>query len=118
MKREIELVRDILFSIEKTDDIKSINTYPLDIVNKHVDLLIEGGFVIKNNYGFDSVFLIDYRLTWNGHEFLDAIRQNEVWSTIKTEFKDASISTIFKVGKELVEGITKKKLEKYIGFES
>jgi len=54
--------------------------------------------------------VVPLRLTAFGHEFLEALRNNEVWNTIKAEFKDASIGTLWRVSKELLEGYARKKV--------
>jgi hypothetical protein len=54
--------------------------------------------------------IVPLRLTAMGHDFIEALRNKEVWKTIKSEFKDASISTLYKVSKELIEAYAKKKI--------
>lgn len=58
--------------------------------------------------------LLPLRLTANGHDFLEAIRNKEVWKALKTGFKDASIGTLVTVSKELFNRILAKQLDKYI----
>jgi len=58
--------------------------------------------------------VVPLRLTAEGHEFIEALQNREVWNTIKSDFKDASISTLWDVSKELLEGYTKKKIEALI----
>ena len=65
--------------------------------------------------GFIAWGAIPLRLTANGHDFIEALRNQEVWETIKTEFKEASIETLWNVSKELLEGYTKKKLAAILG---
>ena len=52
------------------------------------------------------------RLTALGHDFLDALRNQEVWSTLKTGFKDASMGTLMTVSKELFNRALAKQLDK------
>ncbi|MHA8894040.1 DUF2513 domain-containing protein, partial [Klebsiella pneumoniae] len=63
--------------------------------------------------GFYSWAVIPLRLTAEGHDFLEAIRNKEVWSTLKTGFKDASIGTLVTVSKELFNRALAKQLDKY-----
>jgi len=53
---------------------------------------------------------IDLRLTAFGYEFLDALRNKEIFNKLKTEFKDNSIGTIVNASKQLLEGFVKKKI--------
>lgn len=80
-------------------------------------MLVEGEGDNKNFLGYEkgidgytSWGAIPLHLTANGHDFIEALRNKEVWETIKSEFKDASIGTLFKVSKELLEGYAKKKI--------
>lgn len=100
MKRDMELVRRLLLIVEKEIGHGSIEiesdenpfTSPSPIF-KHFPLLIEAGYikgtvhaygareqdgVIYQLYGFEDV-----ELTWKGHEFLDTIRDDEVWRRTK-----------------------------------
>ncbi|MBY5300984.1 DUF2513 domain-containing protein [Citrobacter freundii] len=51
------------------------------------------------------------RLTAGGHDFLDALRNKEVWNTVKTGFKDASIGTLVDVSRRLLDGFIQKKID-------
>jgi len=64
----------------------------------------------KGADGFVSWSVVPLRLTANGYDFIEALRNSKVWETIKSEFKEASIGTLLKVSKELLEGYTKKKI--------
>lgn len=64
----------------------------------------------KGADGYVSWSVVPLRLTVFGHEFLEALRNSQVWNTIKSEFNDASIGTLWRVSKELLEGYTKKKV--------
>jgi Hypothetical protein (DUF2513) len=57
------------------------------------------------------------RLTAQGHEFIEALNNSQVWETIKTEFSEASIGTLWKVSKELLEAYTKKKITSLLNVE-
>ncbi|GAB60751.1 DUF2513 domain-containing protein [Rheinheimera nanhaiensis] len=121
MKRDMELIRKLLFAMEDNPCQLAIDGYDKEVVKYHALLLIEGGLLdgkvsntLENTSAVPSNIHVN-RLTWDGHEFLDNIRRDEIWNTIKSEFKGASISTIFSIGKELAEGFAKKKLRSIIG---
>ncbi len=121
MKRDMELIRKLLLTIEKNPRQLEVEGYDKNQVKYHALLLIEAGFLDGNvsdtlaNTSVVPSFVSVNRLTWDGHEFLDNIRKEEVWNTIKTEFKDASISTVFSIGKQLTENYAKKKLSSLLG---
>lgn len=62
--------------------------------------------------------VVPIRLTAKGHEFLEALRNQEVWEVIKAEFKDASISTLVDVSKDLLAGFLKQKVSNLLGSRS
>ncbi|GAA5446117.1 hypothetical protein Misp06_04326 [Microbulbifer sp. NBRC 101763] len=72
---------------------------------------------VKGADGQVSWSVLPLRLTASGHEFLEAIRNSEVWDSIKSEFKDASIGTLWRVSKNLLEGYTKKKVTSLLSSE-
>lgn len=80
MKREFDLIKRILLAVEALPGRKSVvRVSDIDGVDEaaayhHMMILIDAGFV-KGDEGYDtmaSAFL--YRLTWQGHDFLDSIR--------------------------------------------
>ena len=121
MKRDMDLIRKLLFAIEENPREFMVDGYDSDIIKYHVLLLMEADYIdgrISNTLGHSSVApqnVFVNRLTWNGHEFIDNIRQEEIWNTIKTEFKGASVSTIYSVCKQLAEGYAKKKIQVILG---
>ena len=46
-----------------------------------------------------------------------ALRNKEVWATIKRDFKDVSIGTLVDVAKKLSEGYVKKKIDSLLNGE-
>lgn len=57
------------------------------------------------------------RLTAIGHEFSDALNKVEIWDFMRREFKEASVGTLLKVGKEMLGAFTKKQIRKYFEDE-
>ncbi|WP_447065924.1 DUF2513 domain-containing protein [Vibrio alginolyticus] len=121
MKRDMELIRKLLLAVEKNPRELQVEGYDVEEVGYHTLLLIEAGLLdgitsdTLDNTSIVPTFISVNHLTWDGHEFLDNIRKEEVWNTIKSEFKDASISTVFSVGKQLTENYAKKKLNELLG---
>ena len=117
----MELIRKLLLAVEKNPRELQVEGYDVEEVGYHTLLLIEAGLLdgitsdTLDNTSIVPTFISVNRLTWDGHEFLDNIRKEEVWNTIKSEFKDASISTVFSVGKQLTENYAKKKLNELLG---
>lgn len=133
MKIDQEYLRGLLKAFEAADkpttDItelesrgfsKSDDRFLFHLTILEDQCLVEGDKDIGLGYqrsvdGFISWGAIPLRLTASGHSFLEALHNKEVWETIKTNFKDASIETLWKVSKELLEGYTKKKISELLG---
>ena len=71
--------------------------------------------LIKGMGDFASWSVLPLRLTASGHQFIEALDNKEVWATIKTGFKDASIATLKTVAMKLLEAYTTKKIEQLLG---
>lgn len=54
------------------------------------------------------------RMTAKGYEFLEALRNQEVWATLKRDFKEGSLSTLFDISKQLLKGYLKQKADALI----
>lgn len=87
MKRNADLVRDILLSVEADHiDIKSDVTTNLDIINHHLHLMIDGGLL--NGKEINEGQWRIYGLTWEGCELLELIRDR--WEAIKRVLDDVN----------------------------
>lgn len=60
--------------------------------------------------------LVPLRLTAQGHSFLEALLNEDVWNSLKSGFKDASLETLVSVSKDLLTGFVKKKINDYTGL--
>ena len=89
MKRDFDLIRLILLEIERTptygDSVDlQLDGYNDDQVTYHIALLSELGLVTGGKRVIGSPTWFGIRLTWDGHEFLDASRDNERWAKAKS----------------------------------
>lgn len=92
----------------------------------HLQLLNDNGFIqpidkdskfgfmesVGEEFGWTDTNL---RLTAQGHEFIEALDKEEVWNVIKDQFRDATLRTIFDVGRALVNGFAREQIKKYVG---
>lgn len=89
MRRDSDLVRAILLAIEADDRcevlrLPDIKGYTDEAVDFHARLLIERGFL--HTYFPDqtgSKPWVCIRLTWEGYDFLDDIRDPTTWRAVK-----------------------------------
>jgi DNA-binding transcriptional ArsR family regulator len=112
MKRDIDLIRKILFEIEKypyyNGEAISLNieNYSPEEINYHVNLLEEAGLVQVMRYVSNMTEAYATRLTWQGHEFLDAARDDTHWAKARAIMSQAG-GFVFEVGKAILIDIAK-----------
>lgn len=99
MKRDWDLIRQILFAVEASETDEKISDN--DIVgctseNFHYNavLLNEAGLVQAMILPNLQTTLIE-SLTWEGHEFFDSIRNDSTWDKIKISAKEKSLELSF-----------------------
>lgn len=122
MKRDMDLVRDILLAVEASaHDPRAwmreiLPDRDQQEVAYHVHLLHEARLIEAQNLTTMS----DYdwrpkRLTYEGHDLLDSIRDPAVWSKTKSGVQAAGGFT-FDLVKALGKGLIKKKIEEQTGI--
>lgn len=114
MKRDMDLVRKILFKLEEKDDPaewippEAIGEYLPEQVSYHIMLLEEAGLIeardisSTNQYNWAAM-----NLTWDGHEFLEASRNESIWNKAKALFGEKGAGLTFEVLKELLIKLTR-----------
>lgn len=102
MKRDMDLVRAILFAVEENPSgfaprqIK-LDGYTEEQIAYHGYIMAEAGLVCAEDITTqDSVSpeAIITSLTWGGHEFLDAAREPSRWTQAKELIKQAGGASI------------------------
>jgi hypothetical protein len=104
MKRDMDLIREILLAVSENpscDGIRfnffntaeelGIHNYSTEEVAYHVSLLISAGYLdgkVMESFAVPCV----KGLTWNGHEFIDNIKNQEIWE--RTKRRIASLSSV------------------------
>lgn len=87
MERNIDLCRKILLEIEKNDTGRPISNlkienHSLKETKYHCKMLYEEKLITNyRNYLHDNFAVGE--LTWAGHDFLDKIRDENVWNKVK-----------------------------------
>ncbi len=108
MKRDMDLIKTILLYLEENARpdqwIRGLNVegYTEDQVYYHIKLLTETGLIEGRDAGIDQYFMwYASTLTWEGHEFLDSIRNEAVWNKIQEIVKEKGGSISMEVLKSL-----------------
>lgn len=112
MKRDLELIREILIAVEAKQNVADIMSAeqfdlpgrPIAEINYHLLLLDEAGYIkcIENSFDNEPRYYV-LRLTWEGHEFLDAARSNKNWAKAKTVIDGIGSFTLEIVKKVLAD---------------
>ncbi len=123
MKRDMDLMRNILLRIEERSDVPPKKLYIDDftdlhkdifVISLHIDLLCDAGLieVFDSNVEDDGVknFSIT-RLTLSGYEYLDAIRNVKVWRNVKKK-----VEYLGGAGLEILKQLAIKELSKELGL--
>ncbi len=97
MKRDFELVRQLLLKLEGEESV-DLSSYTQEQLNYHKALIKEAGFA-EGIIHYPSTLRTDVpdrailkRLTWKGHEFLDKAKNDKVWNKAKTIIKEKGVS--------------------------
>lgn len=90
MKRDMDMIRSILFALEEKQDLGALEKPDdnWDDASFYYQqyLLLDAGLVYgKESMTFDSKHpeAVAISLTWDGHEFLDSIRDDGIWKSVK-----------------------------------
>ena len=115
MKRDMDLVRKILLAMAEHEhgfapDRFTIAGYDQDVIGHHVWLMKQGELVTAVDVtcqGDAGPTALPGSITWQGHNFLETVRNERVWLKVKAELKDRSISLPFSLLQELAIKIAK-----------
>jgi hypothetical protein len=109
MKRDMDLVRKILFACETHEH--GFEPQPLTItghtdeqIGYHVALMAEAGLVdaqmANSSARNKSPYALIRSVTWTGYEFLDAARNDDTWAKAKS-----AVGRVAGVGFEVVKNV-------------
>ncbi|MDP2738979.1 MAG: DUF2513 domain-containing protein [Pseudorhodobacter sp.] len=117
MKRDDDYIRDLLLKYEGEED--WLLFMPGETLGSgedewkeryHALLLMDQGLLATVGKG-------TMRLTSQGHDFLEAVRDEGIWSRTKDAVRDTGGSATLEIVKALATGFLKKKISQYTGIE-
>jgi len=110
MKRDMDLIRLLLLATEGEEPKPDLSGYTEAQLVYHSALLIEAKLVhgssIEDANG-EIRTTITARLTWAGHEFLDAARNDTIWKQATDKLKQAGVQVTVSVLQELLKKLLK-----------
>ncbi|GJL89480.1 MAG: hypothetical protein DHS20C03_31890 [Minwuia thermotolerans] len=124
MKRDMDLVREVLLAIEAEPKEEVLEICPDKdqyAVGHHLILLAEAGFIrfeaSRSTTNPDRLIVVyPFGLTWAGHEFLNTIRDPEIWARTK-EGALAAGGFSLDLLSALAIGFAKKQISEKTGIE-
>ena len=116
MIRDMDLCRRILLAVESnpantwTQEFPFDNQYEKPVVTEHVALPKDAGLIdaeIIRYVSSDPPDFVIKSLTWAGHDFLDAARDDGRWGRAKQRLADAGVATTLELLKETLEALAR-----------
>lgn len=116
MKRDMDLVREILIAVEADNTNLDGLPYDRDQIYLHVELMKERGLVkaviVHDPDGAEHRILLCSAkcLTWEGHDFLDKARSKSIWEQAKKKCLKETGGLAFELLKDCLVHVAKQKL--------
>ena len=128
MRRDMDLIRALLLKIESmeikpgyttralqaSDPDLQVGSYTEDQIGYHLEYLIDSKLV-DGSCSVDRLFHI-YKLTQDGHNFVDSVRDPEIWRKTKDGAQKAGGFTL-ELLSDLAKGLIKTQIEKHTGVK-
>jgi hypothetical protein len=99
MKRDMDLARKILLAVEEKEDyvipiVPDIDGYDKKQIYYHIQLLYQAGLVECKSFSSlaEGTQWSVKSLTFSGHDFLDASRNDTIWNKAKESIKSKGLS--------------------------
>jgi hypothetical protein len=116
MKRDYELVRKLLLFLEDKSTPEAIACPNIegydDLAIKYHLLLLAQAKLIDYEPELTNtgriIRVIVFSLSWQGHDFLDSVRNDAVWANVKSQASEKGVSLPFEVLKSLATEAVKK----------
>lgn len=110
MKRDMDLIRLRLLQIEGEEPKPDLSGYTQEQIIYHSALLIEAelvkGIILPDPQSYPTSTVV-IRLTWKGHEFLDAARNDTIWKKAGAQIKKAGGQITLALLEELLKKLGK-----------
>lgn len=116
LKRNMDLIREILLKLEQKDNDfvgpLEIEGYEQKDISYQIGLLHDAGLISDlddlTHMGSQGKEYWPDRLTWEGHEFLEASRDKNRWDQAKQTMVEKSGGIAFSVFRQLLLELTKR----------
>ena len=119
MKRDMDLIRKLLLYFEGKDspecvEVPSVEDYDSTTIKTHLVLMYDAGLLrcepIKSSTSDRVIRVIPFELTWAGHDFLQTMRDENLWKKAKEHVLKPGASWSFEILKEWAKHELKQRL--------
>jgi hypothetical protein len=106
MRRDMSLIRELMlkledmptdsfqvWSIQYDDELLAVDGRSMGEIAYHLKLILEAGFMEPHD-GQGMTSFTYSGLTWAGHDFVDSVRDPEVWRQVKERAQQAGSFTV------------------------
>jgi hypothetical protein len=116
MKRDWDLVRQILLALEKTESGRlmpgDVPGWDTRMVSYHFKIMNEAGLICAKCVAGDGLEdCVGLSQTWEGRELLDSIRAHSVWNQVKGLVRRKGLDLTYYVVKEAAKSILESLLQ-------
>lgn len=116
IRLNIDCIRDILLYIESNTNfekslldvdtlVNSLKNYDADTLYYHIKMISQANLVDKVSFADSRPFFIS-SLSWEGHEYLDNIRDTKIWTMLKdktNKLSSISLKVLISLAPKLIE---------------
>jgi hypothetical protein len=131
MKRDMDLIRELLLKLEALDippgtltplsphgPALAIEGFTGDDIGHHLRMMVSGGFIETGSsrpFGPEGSLMF-HAISWQGHDFLDSVRDPKIWEKTKSGAEAAGGFTVDLL-KDLAKGFIRKQVEELTGVK-
>lgn len=118
MERDMDLVREILLTLEKRTDLRNVEIegYTAEQIGFHVWLMADAGLVRATEVTSQAAkvpYSIPFCITWQGYEFLALMKNDTNWKKSKASV----LSKVGAVGFEIVKALLVSEAKSHLGLQ-
>ena len=121
MKRDWDLVRQILLALEEKPDVDyglhAMSGVDNEQLVYHASLLLDGGLIdgrVQRTHLDRPTSVSMLRLTWAGHELLAHMQDPQVWEEVKTVASKSRVTLAVESIKDIFVDISAKAIAEYL----
>ena len=115
MKRDMDLIRRIVFKLEEASLDEAVKWEELTDAEHPLHEVVHHGILMKQAGLLDDSKWVNVgpraqSLTWLGHEFADAARNESIWQKAKNKFQETGIALTMTALMAYLQQLAKEKL--------